>query len=61
MQTMFNIGDSVFIKGTVRWISINREGVINYDLEIDGDVYTCGTVRVSEKDIEEIQKEREEK
>ena len=46
MQTRFNIGDTVLIKGTVRRIAISREGEIFYDVENESDAigqygYNC--------------------
>ena len=55
MQTKYNIGDSVLIKGTVRRIEITKEGVINYEVtvETDNDVLgQYGFNRVTEDDLE---------
>ena len=52
MQTKFNIGDSVLIKGTIREIKIVR-GCIYYDVDTEGnsiDLY--GFSHVREEDIE---------
>ena len=52
MQTRFNIGDTVLIKGTIRRIAITREGEICYDVDTEGSGITnYGFSRVSEGDI----------
>ena len=52
MQTKFNIGDSVLIKGTIRRIEITREGEIYYDVDTEGSVIVSyGFSRVGEDDI----------
>ena len=52
MQTMFNVGDSVLIKGTIRRIEITREGEIYYDVDTEGSaIGNYGFSRVSEDDI----------
>ena len=54
MQTRFNIGDTVLIKGTIRRIEISREGEICYDVDTDGSGITnYGFSRVTEDDIEQ--------
>ena len=54
MQTRFNIGDTVLIKGTIRRIEITREGEIYYDVdtEVSG-ITNYGFSRVAETDIEQ--------
>ena len=53
MQTKFNIGDTVLIKGTIRRIEITREGEIYYDVDTEGSgLGNYGFSRVSEVDIE---------
>lgn len=59
MQTKFNIGDTVLIKGTVRRIEISKEGVIYYDVENESDVlgaygYNC----VEESEIERMEEKK---
>ena len=52
MNTKFNIGDTVLIKGTIRRIEITREGVIYYDVDTEGSgIENYGFSRVSEVDI----------
>ena len=52
MQTSFNIGDTVLIKGTIRRIEITREGEIYYDVDTEGSgIENYGFSRVSEDDI----------
>ena len=52
MQTKFNIGDTVLIKGTIRRIEITREGEIYYDVDTEGSALgNYGFSRVSEVDI----------
>ena len=52
MQTKFNIGDTVLIKGTIRRIEITREGEIYYDVDTEGSgLGNYGFSRVSENDI----------
>ena len=52
MQTKFNIGDTVLIKGTIRRIEITREGEIYYDVDTEGSgIGNYGFSRVSEVDI----------
>lgn len=52
MQTRFNIGDTVLIKGTIRRIEITREGMIYYDVDTEGSgIENYGFSRVSEADI----------
>lgn len=52
MQTKFNIGDSVLIKGIVRRIEISR-GCIYYDVDTEGSgIENYGFSRVTESDIE---------
>lgn len=54
MQTRFNIGDTVLIKGTIRRIEITREGEIYYDVDTEGSgIGNYGFSRVSEVDIEQ--------
>ena len=54
MQTKFNIGDTVLIKGTIRRIEITREGEIYYDVDTEGSgIQNYGFSRVSEADIEQ--------
>ena len=53
MQTKFNIGDTVLIKGTIRRIEITR-GCIYYDVDTDGSgIENYGFSRVSEGDLEQ--------
>ena len=52
MQTRFNIGDTVLIKGTIRRIEITKEGEIYYDVDTEGSgICNYGFSRVSESDI----------
>ena len=52
MQTRFNIGDTVLIKGTIRRIEITREGEIYYDVDTEGSgIGNYGFSRVGEEDI----------
>ena len=52
MQTKFNVGDTVLIKGTIRRIEITREGMIYYDVDTEGSgIENYGFSRVSENDI----------
>ena len=52
MQTKYNVGDTVLIKGTIRRIEITREGEICYDVDTEGSGITnYGFSRVSENDI----------
>lgn len=52
MQTKYNIGDTVLIKGTVRRIEISREGEIYYDVDTEGSgLGNYGFSRVGEVDI----------
>lgn len=52
MQTKFNVGDTVLIKGTIRRIEISREGVIYYDVDTEGSaIGNYGFSRVGEDDI----------
>lgn len=54
MQTKYNIGDSVLIKGTIRRIEITREGEIYYDVDTEGGgLGNYGFSRVTEGDIEQ--------
>ena len=54
MQTRFNIGDTVLIKGTIRRIEITREGEIYYDVDTEGSgIANYGFSRVTEGDIEQ--------
>ena len=55
MQTKYNIGDSVLIKGIVRKIEITKEGVINYEVTVETDDDVLGQYgfnRVTEDDLE---------
>ena len=59
MQTKYNIGDTVLIKGIIRSIKITKEGVINYEVtvETDNDVLgQYGFNRVTEDDLEKWRK-----
>ena len=59
MQTKYNIGDSVLIKGTVRRIEITKEGVINYEVTVETDDDVLGQYgfnRVTEGDLEKWRK-----
>lgn len=59
MQTKYNIGDSVLIKGTVRRIEITKEGVINYEVTVETDDDVLGQYgfnRVTEDDLEKWRK-----
>ena len=59
MQTKFNIGDSVMIRGIVRRIEVTKEGVIYYDVENGSDVLGAyGYNRVEESEIEKMEGER---
>ena len=59
MQTMFNIGDTVLIKGTIRRIEITREGDIYYDVDTEGSgLGNYGFSRVCEDDIRKWREER---
>ena len=61
MQTKFNIGDTVLIKGTIRRIEIAREGKIYYDVENEGDaIGAYGYNRVQETEIERLEESKEE-
>ena len=52
MQTKYNVGDTVLIKGTIRRIEITREGEIYYDVDTEGGgIGNYGFSRVSEVDI----------
>ena len=52
MNTKFNIGDTVLIKGTIRRIEITKEGEIYYDVDTEGGgLGYYGFSRVSEDDI----------
>lgn len=52
MNTRYNIGDTVLIKGTIRRIEITREGEIYYDVDTEGGgLGNYGFSRVSEADI----------
>ena len=52
MQTKYNVGDTVLIKGTIRRIEITREGGIYYDVDTEGSgLGNYGFSRVSEVDI----------
>ena len=52
MQTKYNIGDTVLIKGTIRRIEITREGEMYYDVDTEGSgLGNYGCRRVSEVDI----------
>ena len=52
MQTKFNIGDTVLIKGTIRRIEITSEGEIYYDVDTEGSgIGNYGFSRVSDNDI----------
>ena len=52
MNTKFNIGNTVLIKGTIRRIEISREGEIYYDVDTEGSgLGNYGFSRVSEADI----------
>ena len=54
MQTRFNVGDTVLIKGTIRRIEITREGEIYYDVDTEGrGIENYGFSRVAEGDIEQ--------
>ena len=60
MQTKFNIGDSVMIRGTVRRIEITKEGVIYYDVENSSDVLGAyGYNRVEESAIERMEEKKD--
>ena len=60
MQTKFNIGDSVLIKGTIRRIEISREGEIYYDVENKSDVLGAyGYNRVEESEIERTEESKD--
>ena len=60
MQTKFNIGDSVMIRGTVRRIEITKEGVIYYDVENESDVLGAyGYNRVEESEIERLEESKD--
>lgn len=52
MNTKFNIGDTVLIKGTIRRIEITKEGEIYYDVDTEGiGLGYYGFSRVGEDDI----------
>ena len=52
MNTKFNIGDTVLIKGTICRIEISREGEIYYDVDTEGSsIGNYGFSRVGEVDI----------
>ena len=60
MQTRFDIGDSVMIRGTIRRIEVTKEGVIYYDVENDTDVLgQYGYNRVKESEIERLEESKE--
>ena len=60
MNTKFNIGDTVLIKGTIRRIEITREGVIYYDVENGSDVLGAyGYNRVEEAEIERLEESKD--
>ena len=60
MQTKFNIGDTVLIKGTIRRIEISREGEIYYDVENSSDVLGAyGYNRVEESEIERMEESKD--
>ena len=59
MQTKYNIGDTVLIKGTIRRIEITREREICYDVDTEGSgIEYYGFSRVSEDDIRKWREER---
>ena len=58
MNTRYNIGDTVLIKGTIRRIEITREGEIYYDVDTEGSgIENYGFSRVSEDDIRKWKEE----
>ena len=60
MQTRFNIGDSVMIRGIVRRIEVTKEGVIYYDVENESDVLGAyGYNRVEESEIERMEEKKD--
>ena len=60
MNTKYNIGDSVLIKGSVRRIEITKEGVIYYDVENESDVLGAyGYNRVEESEIERMEESKD--
>ena len=60
MNTKFNIGDSVMIRGTVRRIEISKEGVIYYDVENESDVLGAyGYNKVKESEIERLEEKKD--
>ena len=60
MQTRFNIGDSVMIRGIVRRIEVTKEGVIYYDVENESDVLGAyGYNRVEESEIERMEESKD--
>ena len=59
MQTKFNIGDSVMIRGIVRRIEVTKEGIVYYDVENDSDVLgQYGYNRVEESEIERLEESK---
>ena len=59
MQTRFNIGDIVMIRGIVRRIEVTKEGVIYYDVENESDVLGAyGYNRVEESEIERMEEKK---
>ena len=59
MQTRFNIGDIVMIRGIVRRIEVTKEGVIYYDVENGSDVLGAyGYNRVEEAEIERLEESK---
>ena len=60
MQTRFNIGDIVMIRGIVRRIEVTKEGVIYYDVENGSDVLGAyGYNRVEEAEIERLEESKD--
>ena len=60
MNTRYNIGDTVLIKGSVRRIEITKEGVIYYDVENESDVLGAyGYNRVEESEIERMEESKD--
>ena len=60
MQSKFNIGDSVMIRGIVRRIEVTKEGVIYYDVENESDVLGAyGYNRVEESEIERMEEKKD--
>ena len=60
MQSKFNIGDTVMIRGIVRRIEVTKEGVIYYDVENESDVLGAyGYNRVEESEIERLEEKKD--